>query len=105
VLYPLPARWQRKTGIMFYWSFFGMHFFWWFFWVMLMVGVFSLAPPVPRRRMRLYEHPLAMLQRRYASGEITTEEYEDRKGRIERDLGELELSPSREIRSNLRSAP
>ncbi len=32
------------------------------------------------------ETPLGILQRRYAAGEITTEEYEQRKMRIERDL-------------------
>jgi putative membrane protein len=70
----------------YHWQFFGMHFFWWMFWVLLIVSFFSLAFPVPRSRMRLYlDDPLAILRRRYAAGEITTEDYEDRKARIERD--------------------
>ena len=37
--------------------------------------------------MRLYrDDPLGILQRRYAAGEITTAEYEERKTRIEQDL-------------------
>jgi putative membrane protein len=69
------------------WQFFGMHFFWWMFWVLLIVSFFSLAFPVPRSRMRLYrDDPLGILQRRYAAGEITTAEYEERKTHIEQDL-------------------
>ncbi|HEY3355969.1 MAG TPA: SHOCT domain-containing protein [Polyangia bacterium] len=74
----------------YYWSFFGMHYFWWFFWIVLMVVLFSLTIPVPRRRMRLYEHPLSVLQRRYAAGEITTAEYDERKDRIVRDMRDAE---------------
>jgi len=69
------------------WGFVGMHFFWWLFWVVLIVPFFSLAFPVPRSRMRQYrEDPLAILRRRYAAGAITTEDYEGRKARIDRDL-------------------
>ena len=36
--------------------------------------------------IRMYrEDPLGILQRRYAAGELTTAEYEERKARIERD--------------------
>ena len=48
-----------------YWyhaNYFGMHFFWWMFWIVLILAVFLVATPVPRRRMRLYrENPLAIL--------------------------------------------
>ncbi|HVZ85649.1 MAG TPA: SHOCT domain-containing protein [Polyangia bacterium] len=46
--------------------------------------------PVSRRRVRFYEHPLSVLQRRYAAGEITTQEYEERRARIENDARDLE---------------
>jgi putative membrane protein len=76
------------------WNFFGMHFLWWMFWAVLMVVLFSVATPVPRRTVRLYrEDPLGILQRRYAAGEITTDEYEQRKARIERDLRDPKLWP------------
>lgn len=76
-------------------QFYGMHFFWWLFWIVLMIALFSWAPPVPRRTARLYrEGPLGILQRRYAAGEITTEEYEERKARIARDMGVPRLGAS-----------
>ena len=87
----------------YYWSggsFFGMHFFWWFFWVALIVIAFSVATPVPRSRMRLYDDPLAILRRRYAAGEITTDEYDERKARIERDMRDHELPAPRDTRSD-----
>ena len=77
------------------WSFFGMHFFWWMIWVFFIVSLFSWAPPISRRTLRLYrEDPLGILQRRYAAGEITEEEYERRKSHIERDLRDLKLRHS-----------
>ncbi|MFZ5874906.1 MAG: SHOCT domain-containing protein [Nitrospirota bacterium] len=65
------------------WGFFGMHVFWWLFWIVLILAVFSSLVPVPRQRAR--ETPLQILQRRYAAGEISTQEYEERKQRLERD--------------------
>lgn len=74
--------------------FIGMHFFWWIFWLLLIVPFFFIATPVRRTTARLYrEDPFGILQRRYASGEITTEEYEDRKSRIQRDLGAAKTQP------------
>jgi len=64
-------------------SFWGMHFFWWLFWLIVIALFFSLLTPVPRSKAR--ETPLQTLQRRYAAGEISTEEYEERKQRLERD--------------------
>ena len=65
------------------WGFLGMHFFWWLFWIALIVVLFALIEPVPRGRRR--ETPLELLQRRYAAGEITGQEYEECKGKLERD--------------------
>lgn len=69
------------------WGFWGMHFwgmhiFWWLFWIAVMVVFFSALSPTPRRQS---ERPLDTLKRRYAAGEITTEEYEERKAVLERD--------------------
>lgn len=66
--------------------FWGMHLFWWLFWIVLFVAFFSLLTPVPRRRAR--ETPLEVLQRRYAAGEISTAEYEERKTRLTKDRAE-----------------
>ncbi len=65
------------------WSFWGMHLFWWLFWIALIVAFFALIEPVPRGRRR--ETPLEILQRRYAAGEIGEKEYEERKRTLERD--------------------
>lgn len=65
---------------------FGMHMLWWLFWILLLVSFFSFVTPVPRKKARLNRlTPLDILQRRYAAGEITTEDYEERKARLERD--------------------
>ena len=61
-------------------GFWGMHFFWWLFWIALIVVLFSLDTPVSRRRRR--KMPLDVLQHRYAAGEISTEEYEERKTKL-----------------------
>lgn len=59
------------------WGFWGMHVFWWLFWVAVIVVLFLPLTPVSRGRRR--ETPLEVLQRRYAAGDISTEEYEERK--------------------------
>ena len=64
-------------------SFWGMHFLWWLFWIAIIATFFSLVRPVPRREVR--ETPLEILKRRYAAGEITSVEYDERKTRLERD--------------------
>lgn len=78
-------------------SFFGMYWLWWLFWVAAIVLVFGFARPVPRRTYRLYrdETPLGRLQRRYAAGEMSTQEYEERRAVLERDreLGAPRVSP------------
>jgi putative membrane protein len=62
------------------WGFWGMHAFWWLFWIVVIVVLFSPITPVSRGRRR--ETPLEVLQRRYAAGEISTEEYEERKAKL-----------------------
>lgn len=61
--------------------FWGMHLFWWLFWFLIIAAFFSLLTPVPRHKVR--ETPLQILQRRLAAGEISTQEYEERKQRLE----------------------
>lgn len=65
----------------------GMHWGWWIFWIAVIAVVAWLiirgrdtsGPPAPPPR----ETALEVLQRRYASGEISTEEYEERCARLE----------------------
>jgi putative membrane protein len=66
--------------------FFGMHLIWWLFWIILIVLFFSLLSPLRRRTARGdRQTPLEILQRRYAAGELSTQDYEERKARLERD--------------------
>jgi len=66
------------------WGFWGMSVFWWLFWVALIAIFFTFVAPVPRSRARqMHETPLDILRRRYASGELTTEEYEERVRRLQ----------------------
>jgi putative membrane protein len=70
---------------MYYWSFWGMHAFWWLFWVAMIAIFFVALTPVRRSRARLWDDPLSILRRRYARGELSTEEYEERKGVLARE--------------------
>lgn len=70
------------------WGFWGMHFFWWLFWIIGIVALFSLFAPVPRSQ-RHQATPLEILQRRYAAGDITSEDYEERKAKLEQDTNQV----------------
>lgn len=62
----------------------GMHFLWWLFWLVLIGIFFGTRTSQPRHKAR--ETPLQILQRRYAAGELSTQDYEERKKTIERDV-------------------
>jgi putative membrane protein len=63
----------------------GMHAYWWFFWILIWVLYFSLFMPMRRATYRQIQSPLQLLQQRYAAGEITSEEYEERRAKLLRD--------------------
>lgn len=66
----------------------GMHGLWWFFWVVLIgVLVFYGWGNPSEQRPRPRETPLEVLQRRLAGGEITPDQYEERKALLDRDTG------------------
>ncbi|HEX3695748.1 MAG TPA: SHOCT domain-containing protein [Polyangia bacterium] len=73
---------------MLYWSFWGMNAIWWLVWVVLIAVFFVTLTPIPRGRVRYYSDPLSILRRRYAAGEITTAEYEERKAILVRDANQ-----------------
>jgi putative membrane protein len=69
-----------------YGNMWGMYWFWWVLWIVLVVIIVWLlvrsrqpAPPPPSSR----PSPLELLQQRYARGEISTEEYRERKHELE----------------------
>ena len=67
------------------WSFFGMHVIWWFAWILIFTTAFSAFTPVPKRDFRAGVRALDILRRRYAAGQISSEDYERRKTVLERD--------------------
>lgn len=60
----------------------GMHYGWWFVWLALLCWIFLTPWNIPGER-RKKDSPLDILQRRFASGEITKEEYSEQKRILE----------------------
>jgi putative membrane protein len=56
----------------------GMNLIWWFIWASLLFWIFLTPYDVPFQR-RKKDSAMDILQRRFASGEITTEEYHEKK--------------------------
>lgn len=67
------------------WWFFGMHLFWWLFWIGLITIAVATVTPVPKSQMKSGKRALDILRRRYAAGQVSTEEYHQRKTVLERD--------------------
>lgn len=65
-------------------NFIGMHLLWWVVWLFLLFWIFVTPYDVPGQRKKK-DSPLHILQKRFASGEITKEEYEERKKILETD--------------------
>ena len=62
--------------------FWGMHWFWWILWVIFIFWIFATPYDVPGQRKKK-ESPLDILKKRYAAGEINTQEFEERKKVLE----------------------
>lgn len=56
----------------------GMHLIWWIIWVIFLIWIFATPWGVPGQRTKK-ETPLDILKKRYAAGEIDSEEFEERK--------------------------
>lgn len=63
----------------------GMYAYWWVFWFVCWILFFSFMMPVRRTTYKQMQSPMQLLQRRYAAGEITNEEYEERRTKLLRD--------------------
>jgi putative membrane protein len=79
-----------KLKIMFYdgYHFWGMHVIWWFIWLGLIFWIFATPYDIPGQRSRK-DSPLDILQKRFASGEITNDEYQEKRKILENDLSKL----------------
>jgi len=74
---------------MFYTNYYGgMNLVWWFIWVILLFWIFATPYNIPGQRMKK-DTPLDILQKRYAAGQINTEEYEEMKRVIESNVTKL----------------
>lgn len=58
--------------------FWGMHWIWWGLWLIFLIWIFVTPWNVPGQQTK-QETPLDILKKRYAAGEIDSEEYEERK--------------------------
>ena len=71
---------------MFYSNYYlGMNLVWWLVWMVLMFWIFATPYDVPGQRKRK-DSVMTILQQRYATGQMTTEEYKERKRVLEIDL-------------------
>lgn len=63
---------------------YGMHFFWWFFWLILILWVFRASRKNKNQQLK-EDEPLEILRRRFARGDITKEEFEEMKKTLDKD--------------------
>jgi putative membrane protein len=61
-----------------------MHFIWWFIWLSLLFWIFATPYDIPGQR-RKKDTPLDILKKRFAAGEITSNEYNEKKTILEID--------------------
>lgn len=59
-------------------NFWGMDIIWWFIWMVMIFWIFATPYDIPGQRRRK-DAPLDILKKRFASGEITNDEYQDKK--------------------------
>lgn len=67
--------------------FWGMHLVWWFVWIVFLYWIFFTPYEIPGKKKN--NSPLDILKKRFASGQITKEEYLDSKKLLETDAAEV----------------
>ena len=63
-------------------QFWGMHFIWWIIWLVLIFWIFATPYNIPGQRKKK-DSAIDILRKRFASGEITKEQYEEHKKTLE----------------------
>lgn len=58
--------------------FWGMHWFWWIIWIVLIIWIFATPWDIPGNR-KTKEKAMEILDRKLAEGEISIEEYEEKR--------------------------
>jgi len=62
-------------------NYWGMNLIWWFLWIILIFWIFATPYNIPFQRRKL-DTPLYILQKRLAAGEISKEEYLEKREMI-----------------------
>jgi putative membrane protein len=65
--------------------YFGMDIIWWIIWVIVLFWIFVIPYDIPGQR-RKKESAYTILQKRYAKGEITESEYQEKKKNFVRKI-------------------
>ncbi|MCP9768972.1 SHOCT domain-containing protein [Lacihabitans sp. LS3-19] len=60
----------------------GMHLIWWFVWCILIFWIFATPYNIPGQRAKK-DSPLDILKKRFAQGEISKEDYLEKKKLLE----------------------
>ena len=60
----------------------GMHWFWRILWVLFIFWIFATSYAIPGQRKKK-DTPLDILKKRYAAGELTMEEFNEKKQLIQ----------------------
>jgi putative membrane protein len=78
-----------KFQAMFYSNFGGMNLIWWIVWMIIILWIFATPYNIPGQRTRK-ESALDILQKRFASGAISIDEYQEKKKIIDDEFGKTE---------------
>ncbi|OFZ54635.1 MAG: hypothetical protein A3D92_22590 [Bacteroidetes bacterium RIFCSPHIGHO2_02_FULL_44_7] len=62
--------------------FWGMHFFWWIVWIIMLIWIFATPYKIPGQRTK-GDAPIDILKKRFALGEIGIDEFQERKKHLE----------------------
>lgn len=62
--------------------FWGMHLVWWFIWISLLFWIFATPYNIPGQRTKK-DRPLDILKKRFASGQINEQEFQEKKKILE----------------------
>lgn len=74
----LSSQFTIKTMDYENYYFWGMHLLWWVIWVIVAFWIFATPYTIPGQRTKK-DSPLDILNKRLASGQITNEEYQEKK--------------------------
>lgn len=65
--------------------YYGMNPIWWVIWVILILWIFAVPYAIPGQRHKK-DNAFEVLRKRFAAGQITTQEYTQAKEILEKDL-------------------